>query len=320
LILKELEYKEIAKVYKKLTPYIIKTPLINNSKYLNSIFNTNVFFKLEFLQNSGCFKIRGAINNILNLDKKQRINGITAVSAGNHAIASSYAANLFSIKNKIFMYDSANQYRIDKVKSLNANLQLTNPVNAFKDVEKASIEENFYFIHPFEGKYTIQGTASLGYEISKQIDNIDNVIISVGGGGLISGVSSLIKQIYPKCKIYGVEPKFANGMSKSLKQKKPLKKVNIKSIADSLCAPLHMPYSFALCQKYIDHMVTVSDKELIQSMKFMYEYYNLILEPACVAGVAALLGPLKNRFVNQNTLIILCGSNIDLKSWIKHTK
>ena len=129
MILKELEYKEIAKVYKKLTPYIIKTPLINNSKYLNSIFNTNVFFKLEFLQNSGCFKIRGAINKILNLDKKQRINGITAVSAGNHAIASSYAANLFSIKNKIFMYDSANQYRIDKVKSLNANLQLTNPIN-----------------------------------------------------------------------------------------------------------------------------------------------------------------------------------------------
>ena len=183
-----------SKVYKKLSPYTIKTPLINNSKYLNSIFNTNVFFKLEFLQNSGCFKIRGAINNILNLDKKQRINGITAVSAGNHAIASSYAANLFSIKNKIFMYDSANQYRIDKVKSLNANLQLTNPVNAFKDVEKASNEENFYFIHPFEGKYTIQGTASLGYEISKQIENIDNVIISVGGAK-VSNPEDVIKAI-----------------------------------------------------------------------------------------------------------------------------
>ncbi len=317
MINKDLEYNKINKLYNKISPYIIKTPLINNSEYLNKIFNTNIFFKLEFFQNSGSFKIRGAINNILNLSNNQKQIGITTVSAGNHAIAASYAASLFSIKNKIFMYETANEYRINKVKSLDANLVLTSHKKAFDDVEKASKEENYYFLHPFEGKFTIQGTATLGFEISKQIDHIDNILISVGGGGLIAGVGSIIRQIFPKCRIYGVEPKKSNGMSQSLIKKEPLKNVNISSIADSLSPPFHLPYSFSICQNIIDEMISVSDNELIDSMKFMYENYKLVLEPACVAGVSALLGPLKNKFKNQNTLIILCGSNIDMKTWSK---
>jgi len=239
----EIDYLEIEKVYKKLSPYIIKTPVVKNSSYLDDFFNTNLFLKLEFLQHSGCFKARGAINNVLNLTDDEKKNGITAVSAGNHAIASSYAADKFSIKNKIFLYDSANQYRLNKVKSLNANLFLTDPHSAFKETEKASKIDGYYFIHPFDGKFTIQGTASLGFEICQQIENIDNIIISVGGGGLIAGVGSIIRQKFPHCKIIGVEPEGAKGLSDSIKNNKPLTKVNINSIADSLCAPLHMPYS-----------------------------------------------------------------------------
>tara|TARA_B100000700_G_C15010697_1_gene840737 strand:+ start:700 stop:1671 length:972 start_codon:yes stop_codon:yes gene_type:complete len=320
LIPEELNYATISKVYKKISPYIIKTPIIKNSINLDKIFNSNTYFKLEFLQNSGCFKVRGAINNILNLSQKQKKNGITAVSAGNHAIASAYAANIFSIKNKIFMYESANEYRINKVKSLNANLYLTNPHKAFNDVEYASSNENYFFIHPFEGKNTLQGTASLGFEITNQIDKIDNIIISVGGGGLIAGIGSIIKQKFPKCKIIGVEPSKSNGMSESLRQKKPLKNVNIKSIADSLSPPLHMPYSFSICQNVIDEMICVSDNEMLDSMIFMYENFKLFLEPACVAGIAALRFVLKDRLKNQNTLVILCGSSIDYKSWLNFTK
>ena len=234
MIPEEIDYLEIEKVYKKLSPYVIKTPVIKNSTNLNSFFNTNLFFKLEFLQHSGCFKVRGAINNLLNLTDDQKIKGITAVSAGNHAIASSYAANKFSIKNKIFMYDTANKYRLNKVESLNANLFLSSPENAFEDVEKASNLEGYYFIHPFDGKFTIQGTASLGFEICQQIKNIDNIIISVGGGGLIAGVGSIIRQKFPQCKIIGVEPEGAKGLSESIKNNKALPKVEISSIADTL--------------------------------------------------------------------------------------
>ena len=314
----ELEYSLIKNIHEKLSPYVLKTPIIKNPLYLNEFFNTNLYLKLELFQNSGCFKVRGAINNILNLSKEQKSAGVTAVSAGNHAIATSYASNLFSIKNKIFMYKLANKYRLNKVKSLNANLFLTDPVNAFKNAEEAS-NEGYFFMHPFDGKFMIQGNATLGFEITQQINDLDYVLVSVGGGGLISGVGSIIRQKFPKCKIIGIEPLKSNGMTESLKKGFPLKKVKMDSIADSLSPPLHMEYSFNICKNVIDEIVNVTDQEIVEAMKFAYNHYKFILEPACAAGLAALDGPLKNTLKNKKTLLILCGSNIDLSTWIKNT-
>ena len=315
MIPKDLSLEIITNTYQKLSSHIIKTPLIKGWNLIDEILGTNTFFKMEFLQNSGTFKVRGATNHILNLSEEQKKSGITAVSAGNHAIASAYVANKFKLKNKIFMYDSANDFRIKKCEDLNANLNFTNPHNAFTKVEKASKNEGYYFIHPFDGLFTLQGTASLGLEICNQIDNIDNILISVGGGGLISGIGSLIKQLYPKCSIIGIEPEGAQGLSNSLKNNEPLKSVRIDTIADSLAAPLHMAYSFNIASKVVDRMITVTDKQMIESMKFMFENFKMLLEPACVAGVAALMGPLKDQLINQRTVILLCGSNIDVKTW-----
>ena len=315
MIPKELLLENIIKVHNKLSPYVLRTPLLKAWPLISEIFDTNIYFKMEFLQHSGTFKARGAVNNILNLSELNRSKGITAVSAGNHAIATSYVANKFKLKNKIYIYNSANKYRVNKCKEMNANIFFTNPHSAFKDVEKTSKEEGYYFIHPFDGMHTLQGTASLGLEICNQLKNIDNIIISVGGGGLIGGIGSVIKQFYPNCNVIGVEPEGAQGLTDSLKLNDPVKNVKINTIADSLSAPLHMPYSFSICQKVIDKIVTVSDKEMINAMKFMFEKSKMLLEPACVAGIAALMGPLKNKFKNQKTLIVLCGSNIDVKSW-----
>ena len=315
MIPKDLNIDHISKVYKNLSKHVIKTPLIEGWSLINDILDTNTFFKLEFLQNAGTFKNRGATNNILNLDDDTLKKGITAVSAGNHAIAASYVANKFNLKNKIFIYKSANKYRIDKCKELNANLHFTDPHNAFKEVEIASKEEGYYFLHPFDGPLTLQGTASLGFEIFEQVNNFDNILISVGGGGLISGIGSAIKQLNPKCKIIGIEPEGANGLSQSIRSNKPLKNIQINSIADSLSSPLHMEYSFNVAKHVIDKIITVSDEQMIQAMKFMFDNYKMILEPACITGIAALLGPLKNQLSNQKTLILLCGSNIDPKSW-----
>ena len=317
MIPNDLNLNKISKIHKLLYPYVVTTPLLEGSQLINDILNTKIIFKLEFLQNSGTFKARGAINNVLHLNESQKKRGVTAVSAGNHAIAASYVADKFKLKNKIFMYNSANSYRVNKCKEFNANINFTEPHNAFNQVELASKKEGFFFIHPFDGFLTLQGTASLGYEISTQLKDFDNIIISVGGGGLIGGVASAIKQFNHNCKIIGVEPIGAQGMTQSLKNNIPMKKVIINTVADSLSAPLHMPYSFSVCKEVIDQIVQVSDRELTNAMKFMFENCKMLLEPACVAGIAALLGPLKNKFVNQKTLILLCGSNIDSKSWCK---
>ena len=313
-----LNLKSIIQTKEKLKDHIIETPTIKfNSSFLKKINpNTEIFMKLELFQHTGTFKARGALSAASQINKNKRKFGITAASAGNHAIAASYAANKFNIKSKIFMYKSANKFRIKTVKSFTSNIIFSEPNEVFKKMNYCSINEGYKIIQPFDGIYTIQGTATLGYEICNQVDNLDNIIISVGGGGLISGIGSIVKQRFPKCKIIGVEPKGASGLTKSLKAKKPLKNIKVNTIADSLGAPLHMPYSFSVCEKVIDQMILVSDYEMKKSMRFMFDNFRLILEPACVAGIAALNGKLKNKLKNQKTLVVLCGTNIDLKSWI----
>jgi len=318
LIPKELSIQSIGQVYNKIKPFINVTPLIKAIDVVDEILNTNVFLKFECFQKSGSFKARGAINNILSSSAKELKNGITAVSAGNHAIAASYVSNIFKLKNKIFLYESANPYRVNICKNYDANINFTNPNNAFDKVRNAE-KDGFKFIHPFDGINTLQGSATLGLEIANQLKilniDIDNILISVGGGGLISGIGSALKQIFPHIKIYGVEPNEAKGMTDSLKKGYPLNKVEINSIADSLCAPLHMQYSFDISKNVIDEMINISDEEMINSMIFAFNNLKLMLEPACVAGIAALKKIKSSNLKNQNTIILLCGSNIDYYSW-----
>ncbi len=323
MIPKELSIDSIEKVYKKIKQFINVTPLIKANQFIDNDLNTNLYLKYECFQKSGSFKARGAINNILGIDKKDLENGITAVSAGNHAIATSYAANIFNLKNKIFLYESANPYRVMQCKNYNANISFTNKNKAFEEVKTAE-KEGYKFVHPFDGINTLQGSATLGLEIANQMKflntKIDNVLISVGGGGLISGVGSSLKQFFPEINIFGVEPNKANGLTESLRIGSPLDKVEINSIADSLCAPLHMPYSFNIAKNVIDRMLNVSDKEMINFMIYAFKNLKLLLEPACVAGFAALKKLNSSELKDQNTLLILCGSNIDHKTWNKLVK
>ncbi|OUW95295.1 MAG: hypothetical protein CBD97_02850 [Pelagibacteraceae bacterium TMED237] len=314
----ELSIDNIRFTYNKIKPFINKTPFLRGSKKINEYFSSNIYFKCEFLQKSGSFKARGAINNIISQDKNNFNKGITAVSAGNHAIAASFVANLFQLNNKIFLYESANQHRIKICKNYGANIKFTNPKQAFVDAENAQ-KEGYYFIHPFDGPYTLQGSATLGLEITEYFKilgkKLDYLIISVGGGGLISGVSSYVKQIFPDTKIIGVEPEGARGMSDSLNLGKPLDNIKVNTIADSLSAPLHMKYSFDVAKENIDEMITVSDEEMKKYMLFAFDNLKLMLEPACVAGLAAIKNKLRNKLKNKNSLVILCGSNIDKITW-----
>ncbi len=184
------------------------------------------------------------------------------------------------------------------------------------EMNRVAKDENRSVIHPFESPYITLGTGTLGLEFMKQVPELDAVIVPIGGGGLASGVSCAVKQINPKCAVYGVEPKGARSMSISLEQGKASALVDPpKSIADSLCAPRAEPYSFSICQKYIDEVVLVKDEELQNAMKIMFNDLKLIVEPAGAASTAALLGPLKTRCEGLRVGIIVCGSNIDLETF-----
>lgn len=316
-MINELTLARIKKVYSLIKPFTVFTPIISNNHFLNSFIDANISLKLEFLQYGGCFKTRGAINNIINLNKNERKKGVVAVSAGNHAIAVAYASKIQNVNSKVIMFKKSNKYRINKALLYNSKVIIANsPLDAFNKLEEISSKESRTIIHPFDSYNTIQGSGTLGYEISTQLKSIDNIIISVGGGGLIGGVGSIIKQKFPKCKIIGVEPKGACGITQSLEKGYPLKSVKVNTIADSLGPPFHLDKSFNVCKNVIDEMILVSDFEMKKAMKFMFDKYRFVLEPAGVAGIAALLGPLKKKLKNQKTLVLLCGANIDSHSWL----
>jgi len=278
--------------------------------------DTTVFAKLEFLQRTGTFKARGALAVLAQLGQDQIERGITAVSAGNHAIAAAYAARSVGASAKIVMIGSANPYRIAACKAVGGEVVLVDDVHeAFAVAEKIQQEEGRHFVHPFEGADIATGTGTLGLEIHEQCPDFDSIVVTVGGGGLLGGVSNALKQLRPDCHIIGVEPDGADSMHRSISAGEPKDIPNVDTIADSLGAPFALPYSFGLCQKNVDQFCRVSDEEIRRAMGILFRSMKVAVEPACAASTAALLGPLREQLRGQRVLLLFCGSNIDWQSF-----
>lgn len=277
---------------------------------------TEVHCKLELFQYAGSFKPRGALMNMRDLSPDQLERGVTAVSAGTHAIAVAYAARSMNTTAKVVMPKSANKYRVEKCRMQGAEVELVDDVHtAFDRVEEIREQEGRAFIHPFEGRLTALGTATVGLELHQDVPDLDAVIVPIGGGGLCAGISAAIKQLHPGCNVYGVEPYGADSMSRSLKAGQPQSIEKVDTIADSLGSPRAEPYSFSLCQKFVDDVVLVSDQELAEAMKLTFEELKLAVEPAGASALSALLGPLNNRLRGQKVGLIVCGTNINTEGF-----
>ncbi len=273
---------------------------------------TEVWLKLELFQHAGSFKARGAILNLLGLEPKARERGVTAVSAGNHALAVAYAAGSLGTTAKVVMPKSANPYRVEGCRALGAEVVLVDDVSqAFAEVRRIEAEEGRFFVHPFEGETTVLGTATLGYELCRQLPDLDAVIVPIGGGGLAAGVATAVKSLLPGCAVYGVEPTGADVMRRSFEAGEPTTIERNTSIADSLSGPHTGPYSFALCRRFLTGLVQVEDAELVAAMGLLLREMKLAVEPAGAAATAALLGPLREQLQGQRVGLIVCGSNID---------
>lgn len=273
---------------------------------------TQVFLKLELFQHTGTFKARGALLNAMALDPATRARGVTAVSAGNHAIAVAFAARSVGTSAKVVMPKTANPARVALCRAYGAEVLLMDDVYAaFDEVERIRREEGRTFIHPFEGETTVLGTATLGYELCRQVENLDSVIVPIGGGGLIAGIACAVKQLQPDCKVFGVEPEGADSMSRSFEAGSPQKLDRVATIADSLAAPYALPYSFGVARRFVDEIVTIPDETMRRAMGLLFADMKLAVEPAGAAATAALCGPLRERLAGQRVGVIVCGTNID---------
>ncbi|MCL4861429.1 MAG: threonine/serine dehydratase [Caldilineaceae bacterium] len=273
---------------------------------------TEVLLKLELFQYTGSFKPRGALTVMRNLEPAALAHGVTAVSAGNHAIAVAYAAQLLGASAKVVMPKTANPFRVAECRRYGAEIVFAENVqDAFIRVEEIQEAEKRIFVHPFEGPFTILGTATIGLEFATQVGELDAVIIPIGGGGLIAGMATALKQVQPRCLVYGVEPTGADAMYRSLAAGSPQSIPAVQTIADSLGAPMTLPYSFELCRRFVDEVVLVSDDELRQAMALLFSSMKLAVEPAGAAATAALCGPLRQRLRGKRVGVIVCGANID---------
>jgi threonine dehydratase len=306
---------EAREAAQQIAPFINQTPIHRwHGRLLDERVgaDTSVMLKLELFQRAGSFKTRGALLGILALDDDARGRGVTAVSAGNHAIAVSYAANALGVDAKVVMQSSANPARVAAARAFGAEVIIGGDGPAcFALAEQIVADEGRTFIHPFDGHNVTLGTATLGIEICDQMGPLDALIIPVGGGGLASGVALMAKQLMPECKVYGVEPAGADSMSRSFAAGEPQRLEKVETIADSLGPPMALPYSFSICQKNIDKLVTVDDDAIRSAMRLLFHEMKLAVEPAAAAGTAALAGPLREELVGKRVGLIVCGTNID---------
>lgn len=277
---------------------------------------TEVVLKLELFQYAGTFKPRGALVNMLALEPEARARGVTAVSAGNHAVAVAFAARQLGVHAKVVMIRGANPARVALCRQYGAELVLADDVHlAFDTVRRIEDEEGRAFIHPFEGENTALGTATLGLEFGEQAPDLDAVIVPIGGGGLCAGVATAIKRLRPECEVFGVEPEGADSMHRSFAAGEPRSIDRVNTIADSLGAPYAAPYTFDLCRRFVDELTLISDDAMLDAMRLLFDDAKLVAEPAAAATTAALCGPLRERLAGRRVGLVVCGSNIDLATF-----
>lgn len=294
---------------------IRRTPLVDyyGSYLQQEMPDTPVSLKLELFQVTGSFKPRGALQVMRQIPAAAQAAGVTAFSAGNHAIATAYAAASLGLSAKVAMPETASPLRVKRCRDYGAEVVFGDSIEAVLEiVAHLQQHEGRTLVHPFEGEHTVAGTGTLGLEMHQQAGPLDVVIVPVGGGGLIAGVAAAISQLQPQCRVFGVEPEGAAGVRDSLLAGEPLPSVKVKTIADSLGAPLHMPYTFGVIQQCVEQVVTVSDADLVASMRLMQEDLKLAVEPAAAAALAAMLGPLRDVCQHQRVGLVVCGSNIDI--------
>ena len=270
-------------------------------------------FKLELFQVTGTFKARGALNGMLALSPEQKQRGVTAVSAGNHAVAVAYAAQALGMPARVVMIKTANPLRVALAKGFGAEVEFAdNGKAAFERVKQIETEEGRFFVHPFEGPGPVTGTATLGLEWHEQAPRMDAVVIACGGGGLLGGVAAALKQLSPNTIVYGVEPEGADNMNRSFETGAPATLAAVKTIADSLGPPYSTPYTYGVCRRYVDKMVRVSDEAIREAMRVSFRVLKLAVEPAGAAALAGALGPLRSDLAGRKRIgILVCGANID---------
>lgn len=286
----------------------VVTPLIKADKIAE-----NIYLKSENFQLTGSFKLRGAYYKIAKLTDEEASKGVIACSAGNHAQGVAVAATRRGIKSVICMPAGAPISKVEATKSYGGEVVLVPGV--YDDAAKKAIElmekEGYTFVHPFNDERVIAGQGTIGLEILQQLPDVEVVYVPIGGGGLISGISYVIKAIKPDCKVIGVQAEGAPSMYESIKQGGIIELEKVSTIADGIAVKRPGEFTFEMCQKYVDEVVTVSEEEISTAILALMEKQKAVAEGAGATSLAAAMFD-KAGLKGKKSVCVVSGGNIDV--------
>lgn len=273
----------------------------------------NIYIKAENLQLTGSFKLRGAYNKIRSLTSEEAARGVIACSAGNHAQGIAYSASMLGIRSTICMPAGAPLSKVESTKGYGAEVVLVPGVydDAAREARRLAQEQGYTFAHPFDDPLVIAGQGTIGLEILEQLPQVEQVIVPIGGGGLISGIAVAIKTLKPSCRIIGVQAAKAASMYLSQIEGAPVELTSVATIADGIAVKKPGELTFALCQRYVDEIITVSEGEIACAILRLIEGQKTVAEGAGAAAVAAALFG-KVDTLGRPTVCVVSGGNVDV--------
>jgi threonine dehydratase len=307
-----LSLADVRAAAERIQPHVVRTPTLSGEAAVGP----GVWLKAENLQRTGSFKVRGAVNAVLQLSPEQRDRGVITLSAGNHGLALAYAAQVVGTRCVVVVREDAPITKLDAIRRYGAEIVLTPLAQWQERLEAERRARDLHLVHPFDDPAVAAGQGTVGLEILAAVPDVRTVVVPIGGGGLISGIAVAVKQQRPTTRIIGVEPEQAPGVTESLAAGHPVAPSRLDTIADGLATPYTRPFTLALIQRYVDEVRTVSDAAIIEALKLIALRGKLVVEPAGAAAVAALLA---DPAIERPVVAILSGGNLDgqrLAAWL----
>lgn len=304
------EIEAINEAAKRISPYIHRTPILT-SRSVNSITNTQLYFKCENFQKVGAFKYRGATNAVHQLSPSQIQNGVATHSSGNHAQALALAAKIKNIEAYIVMPTNAPKSKKDAVIGYGANVIECEPTLEAREttLNRVIKDKKAHFIHPYNDFGIIEGQATAAKELIEDTPHLDYLIAPVGGGGLLSGTSLSVKYLSPKTRTIGAEPSGADDAFRSIKAGEIIPSINPDTIADGLLTSLGT-LTFPIIKANVEQILTVDDSVTIAAMKLIWQRMKIIVEPSAAVPLAVVLDN-PHIFNGKKIGVIISGGNVD---------
>lgn len=302
---------DVREAARRIAGLVHHTPLFG-SRSLSQRTGTDLWLKAENLQRTGSFKPRGAFNAILQSPAGERARGVVTFSAGNHGQALAFAAGQMGVRCTVFMAQNAVPAKVEAIRGYGAEIRFGADINdAFHAMEAFRQETGAVFVSPFADPAVIAGQGTVGLEILEDDPGVEQMVVPVGGGGLIAGIALAVKAMRPEVRVIGVEPEGSPAVLRAVETGAPVRLERNTTIADGLAAPFTAELPLAIIRRDVDDLVLVTDDEIVAALRLILERTKLLVEPAGAAAVAALMTGKAAVPHGARTVAVLSGGNID---------